>query len=88
MKGYENMKFKTLSRLLTSVMLVTVLNSVVATMIIMYAYGAFVDFFEAPFAIIFAGVIAVLVTITISYVFCNTLINAYKASQKEQRRKR
>lgn len=82
------MKFKTLSRLLTSVMIVTVLNSVVATMIIMYAYGAFVDFVEAPFAIIFAGVIALLVTISISYVFCNTIINAYKASQKEKRKKR
>ena len=82
------MKFKTLTRLMTSVMMLSTLNSLVATMIIMYAYGAFVDFVEAPFAIIFAGVIALLVTISISYVFCNTLINAYKASQKEKGRKR
>lgn len=81
------MKFKTLKRLLTFLTIVTAVNAVLATMIVMYAYGALVDFVETPFAIIFSGVLAVLVTTGISTIIGSTFIKAYKDFLKSKRRR-
>ena len=82
------MKFKTLRRLLVFLTIMSVVNAVVATLIVMYAYGALLDFVEPPFAIIFSGVLAVLVTTGISTIIGNIFIKAYKDSQRSRRRRR
>ena len=81
------MKFKTLKRLLVFLTIMSVVNAVVATLIVMYAYGALLDFVEPPFAIIFSGVLAVLVTTGISTIIGNIFIKAYKDSQRSRRRR-
>lgn len=82
------MKFKTLRRLLSFLVVLSVVNSVVATMVVVYAYGAMLDFVEPPFAMLFSGVLATLVTAIISTVIGDIIIKAYKAFLKEKNDKR
>lgn len=80
------MKFKTLKRLLVFLTIISAVNAVIATLIVVYAYGALLDFVEAPFAIIFSGVIAVLTTTSISTIIGNVFIKAYKDSLRDRRK--
>jgi uncharacterized membrane protein len=82
------MKFKTLRRLLSFLVVLSVVNSVVATMVVVYAYGAMLDFVEPPFAMLFSGVLATLGTAIISTVIGDIIIKAYKAFLKEKNDKR
>ena len=79
------MKFKTLKRLVGLFMSISIVNSIIITMVVIYGYGALLDFVDAPFAMIFPGVLGLLVTTIITFVCGDIIIKAYKDSRRNKK---
>ena len=79
------MKFKTLKRLVVLFMSISIINSTIITMVVIYGYGALLDFVDAPFAMIFPGVLGLLITTIITFVSGDIIIKAYKDSRRNKK---
>lgn len=79
------MKFKTLKRLIILFTLVSIVNATIVAVVIIFGYGALLDFVDAPFAFICPGIIGILISTIISYTVGNGILKAYKDFKRHKK---
>jgi hypothetical protein len=64
-------------------MSVTMTTVMISLIIVFFGYGALLDFVDAPFALLFSGVIALVISTLITYTTSRIILKAYKETKRK-----